>query len=119
MKRSMLGIVLVIGLVFSLSVFAYSAPPKKVAYVINGSLGDHAFYDSGYRGLVQIKKDFGVKIRVLECKFDPSLYYPSLLTAARWADVIFVISYGFEKELKQIADRFPSKIFVNVDTDVM
>ncbi len=119
MKRSVLGIVLVIGLVFSLPVFAYSSTPKKVAYVINGSLGDHAFYDSGYRGLMQIKKDFGVRVRVLECKFDPSLYYPSLLTAARWADVIFVISYGFEKELKQIADRFPSKIFVNVDTDVM
>jgi len=109
-------IVMTLLLVGSLAVFA--AAPKKIAYVINGSLGDHAFYDSGYAGLMQINKDFGVKVKVLECKFDPSLYYPSLLTAARWADVIFVISYGFEKELAQIADRFPKKIFVNVDTNV-
>ncbi len=105
-------------LVLVSSVIAFGAGGKKVAYVINGSLGDNAFYDSGYRGLTQIEKEFGAKVKVLECKFDPSLYYPSLLTAAKWADVIFVISYGFEKELAQIADRFPKKIFVNVDTEV-
>ena len=35
-----------------------------------------------------------------------------------WADVVFVISYGFEEELKTIAQMFPSKIFVNIDTVV-
>lgn len=115
MKKLLL---IVITLLLVSSMVAFGATPKKVAYVINGSLGDHAFYDSGYAGLMQISKDFGVKVKVLECKFDPSLYYPSLMTAARWADVVFVISYGFEKELTQIADRFPKKIFVNVDTNV-
>ncbi len=92
--------------------------PKKVAYVINGSLGDQSFYDSGYAGIKKIEKDFGVETRVIECNFDPSLYYPSLMAAARWADVIFVISYGFEEELKQVATKFPEKIWVNIDTVV-
>lgn len=92
--------------------------PKKVAYVINGSLGDQSFYDSGYAGIKQLEQDFGVQTRVIECNFDPSLYYPSLTTAAQWADVIFVISYGFEEELKEIAVKFPNKIWVNIDTVV-
>ncbi|MGJ8454847.1 BMP family lipoprotein [Pseudothermotoga sp. U03pept] len=92
--------------------------PKRVAYVINGSLGDQSFYDSGYSGIKQLEKDFGVQTRVIECNFDPSLYYPSLTTAAQWADVIFVISYGFEEELKEVAMRFPNKIWVNIDTVV-
>ncbi|RKX37098.1 MAG: BMP family ABC transporter substrate-binding protein, partial [Thermotogae bacterium] len=91
---------------------------KRVAYVINGSLGDQSFYDSGHAGIVQLENEFGVEARVLECNFDPSLYYPSLMTAARWADVIFVISYGFEEELKEIASMFPNKIWVNIDTVV-
>lgn len=92
--------------------------PKKVAYVINGSLGDQSFYDSGHAGIKQLEQDFGVQTRVIECNFDPSLYYPSLTTAAQWADVIFVISYGFEEELKEIAMKFPNKIWVNIDTVV-
>lgn len=92
--------------------------PKRVAYVINGSLGDQSFYDSGYSGIKQLEKEFGVQTRVIECNFNPSLYYPSLTTAAQWADVIFVISYGFEEELKEIAMKFPNKIWVNIDTVV-
>lgn len=94
------------------------AKPSRVAYVINGSLGDQSFYDSGYAGIKKLEQDFKVQTRVIECNFDPSLYYPSLVTAARWADVIFVISYGFEEELKQVAMRFSNKIWVNIDTVV-
>ncbi|GAB4308935.1 BMP family lipoprotein [Pseudothermotoga elfii] len=94
------------------------AAPKKVAYVINGSLGDQSFYDSGYTGIKELEERYGVQTRVVECNFDPSLYYPSLMTAAQWADVIFVISYGFEEELKEIAMKFPDKIWINIDTVV-
>ncbi|WP_324717187.1 BMP family ABC transporter substrate-binding protein [Carboxydochorda subterranea] len=97
---------------------ATAEAPKRVAYVINGSLGDQSFYDSGYEGLKRIEKEFGVETRVVEAKFTPSLYYPSLQQAARWADVVFVISYGMEDQLQQIADQNPNKVFVNVDTVV-
>lgn len=111
MRKVLLTILLVFGV-------CALAAPKKVAYVINGSLGDQSFYDSGYSGIKQLEQDFGVQTRVIECNFDPSLYYPSLTTAAQWADVIFVISYGFEEELKEVAMKFPNKIWVNIDTVV-
>ncbi len=111
MRKLLFVLLIVVGI-------SLLAAPKKVAYVINGSLGDQSFYDSGYAGIKQLQEDFGVQTRVIECNFDPSLYYPSLTTAAQWADVIFVISYGFEEELKEIAMKFPNKIWVNIDTVV-
>ncbi len=111
--------ILAIGALVAGSATAFAAAkPSKVAYVINGALGDQSFFDSGYAGLQKIAKDFGVQTRVVEAKETSSLYYPSILQAAKWADVIFVISYGMEDQLKKIADMYPTKTFVNLDTVV-
>lgn len=91
---------------------------KKVVYLINGALGDNAFYDSGQQGIDQIAKEFGVETRTVEANFDAGKYEPSLDAAVNYADVIFVISYGFEDQLKEYADKYPNKIFVNIDTVV-
>lgn len=90
----------------------------KVVYLINGSLGDNSFYDSGQAGIDQLKKDYGVEARTIECGFDAGKYEPSLDAAVHYADVIFVISYGYEDVLKEYADKYPDKIFVNLDTVV-
>ncbi len=92
--------------------------PKRVVYLINGGLGDNAFYDSGKAGLDAIAAQYGVETRTIEANFDPAKYQPSLDAAVDFADVIFVISYGFEDPLKEIADANPDKIFVNLDTVV-
>jgi basic membrane protein A len=98
---------------------AASAPKaQKVVYLINGALGDNAFYDSGQKGMDQIKKDYGVETRTIETNFDAGQYEPALQAAVNYADVIFVISYGFEDQLKEYADKYPDKIFVNIDTVV-
>ncbi len=90
----------------------------RVVYVINGALGDNAFYDSGKAGLDQIAEEFGLETRTIECNFDAGQYEPALQAAVNYADVIFVISYGFEDQLMQYADANPEKIFVNLDTVV-
>jgi basic membrane protein A len=97
-----------------------AAAPKvqKVVYLINGALGDNAFYDSGKAGIDAIAKQYGVETRTIECNFDAGKYEPALQAAVDYADVIFVISYGFEDQLKAIADKYPAKIFVNIDTVV-
>ena len=97
-----------------------SAPqkPKRVVYLINGALGDNAFYDSGKAGIDAIAKQYGLETRTIECNFDAAKYEPSLQAAVDYADVIFVISYGFEDQLKEVADKFPNKTFVNIDTVV-
>ncbi len=94
------------------------ASTERVVYLINGALGDNAFYDSGQAGIDRIAKEFGVETRTIECNFDAGQYEPSLEAAVGYADVIFVISYGFEDQLKEIADKYPDKIFVNLDTVV-
>lgn len=90
----------------------------KVVYLINGALGDNAFYDSGKAGIDAIAKQYGVETRVIECNFDAGKYEPALQAAVDYADVIFVISYGFEDQLKAMADKYPEKIIVNIDTVV-
>lgn len=91
---------------------------QKVVYLINGALGDNAFYDSGKAGIDAIAAQYGVETRTIEANWDAAKYLPSLEAAAAYADVIFVISYAFEDQLKEIADKNPTKIFVNLDTVV-
>ncbi|MFN7035535.1 MAG: BMP family ABC transporter substrate-binding protein, partial [Bellilinea sp.] len=121
MKKS-LFILLIVTLVFSLAACTPATStqqqPKRVVYLINGALGDNAFYDSGKAGIDNIAKEFGVETRTIECNFDAGKYEPSLRAAVDFADVIFVISYGFEDQLKEFADQYPEKIFVNIDTVV-
>ena len=91
---------------------------EKVVYLINGALGDQSFYDSGQMGMEKIKGEYGVEIRTIETNFDAGQYEPALQAAVNYADVIFVISYGFEDQLMSFADKYPDKIFVNLDTVV-
>ncbi len=95
-----------------------SPETEKVVYLINGALGDQSFYDSGQMGMEKIKSEYGVEIRTIETNFDAGQYEPALQAAVNYADVIFVISYGFEDQLMAFADKYPEKIFVNLDTVV-
>ncbi len=118
-------LVMFVTLLTIIAVLAAGCTPKaaepasqKVVYLINGSLGDNAFYDSGQKGMDKIKEQYGVEIRTIENGYDSANYEPSLEAATSYADVIFVISYGYEDLLKEYADKFPEKIFVNLDTVV-
>lgn len=121
MKKS---IVLLTALAAGIAGFAVAggsgeqAGTERAVYVINGALGDNAFYDSGQSGMDRIAADYGVEIRTIETNFDAAQYEPALEAAVRFADVIFVISYGFEDQLREYADRYPDKTFVNLDTVV-
>ncbi len=121
MKKSLL-LLLIVALFASLAACAPTAAPEqqpqRVVYLINGALGDNAFYDSGKAGIDSLQSQYGVETRTIECNFDAGKYEPSLQAAVDYADVIFVISYGFEDQLKQFADEYPDKIFVNLDTVV-
>jgi basic membrane protein A len=116
--------VVLLGALFLLgaALTAYSQTPKintnRVVYLINGALGDNAFYDSGEAGIKNIGRTYKVETRTIECNFDAGKFQPALDAAVQYADIIFVISYGFEDQLMAIADKYPNKIFVNIDTVV-
>ena len=121
MKKSVLvflAVVLALASLASCAQTPAATVSKKVVYLINGALGDNAFYDSGKAGIDNIAKQYGVETRTIECNYDSSKFQPALQAAVDFADVIFVISYGFEDQLKEIADKYPNKTFVNIDTVV-
>ncbi len=120
MKKTIFAILAAV-LVVSLIGCSSAAPTQKtqkVVYLINGALGDNAFYDSGQKGIDKLAKDYGAETRTIEANFDAGQYEPALEAAVNYADVIFVISYGFEDQLKEYADKYPDKVFVNLDTVV-
>ena len=114
----LLSVILVLSLIGCSATSNSAANTKKVVYLINGALGDNAFYDSGQSGIDKIKSEYGLETRTIEANFDAGQYEPALQAAVNYADVIFVISYGFEDQLKEYADKYPNKIFVNLDTVV-
>lgn len=120
MKKTILALLSVLVIVSLIGCAPAASAPKteKVVYLINGALGDNAFYDSGQKGMDKLADEYGVEIRTIETNFDAGQYEPALQAAANYADVIFVISYGFEDQLKEYADKYPNKIFVNIDTVV-
>ncbi|MEI6290719.1 MAG: BMP family ABC transporter substrate-binding protein [Chloroflexota bacterium] len=120
MKKVIFALMAIVLVASLLGCSSAPAAPKaqKVVYLINGALGDNAFYDSGQKGMDQIAKEFNLETRTIETNFDAAKYEPSLQAAINYADVIFVISYGFEDQLKAYADKYPDKIFVNLDTVV-
>ena len=117
MIYSVLAILIVLSLV-GCAPTSQAPKTEKVVYLINGALGDNAFYDSGQLGMDKIAEEYKVETRTIETNFDAGQYEPALQAAVGYADVIFVISYGFEDQLKEYADKYPNKIFVNIDTVV-
>lgn len=121
MKNRVVAFALAIIAILSLTLgSSLAAPPKhKVAYIINGALGDLSFYDSGQEGIDRMRKELNAETRTIECNFDPVAYPQALQSAVAWgADVIFVVSYGFEDLLMQDADTYPDKKWINLDTVV-
>jgi len=121
MKRMLCTLLalMIIGLSFAGCKPTVTGPKTdKVVYLINGALGDNAFYDSGQKGIDNIKNQYGVETRTIECNFDAGKYEPGLEAATQYSDVVFVISYAFEDNLKAMADKYPDKVFVNIDTIV-
>lgn len=92
----------------------------KVAYVINGALGDKAFYDSGQSGMDKIAENFNVEITTIENNFDPARYNQSMEAVVRWgADVVFVIPYGYEDLLIDYVKRYPNIKFISIEPVVV
>ncbi len=117
-KIHLVLILAVLAAVFGLTATVSAIDITKAIYLINGSLGDNSFFDSGEAGMKAIAEEFGVDYRTIECGYDTGQYEPALNAAVQFADVIFVISYGFDDILAQYADEYPDKIFVNLDTAV-
>jgi basic membrane protein A and related proteins len=90
----------------------------SIVYLINGSLGDHGFYDSGETGLKKIAQDFGAQVRTIEADFDHSKFAESVTTAFKSGDVVFAVAFGFEDLLLSAAAKNPDIPVVSFDLNI-
>lgn len=97
---------------------AAAAKAFKVAVVSDiGGRGDLAFNDMALKGADDAARDFGIRGVELISKVEAD-YVPNLTTAAKDPAVQLIVGVGFllSDALAQVAQRFPNKNFVGIDT---
>ncbi len=98
-----------------------TVPPGKVIKIAVvsdiGGRGDLSFNDMAFKGADEAARDFGVQVMELISKTEAD-YIPNLRTAAQDPDVKLIVGVGFllSDALAQVAQEFPDKYFVGIDT---
>ncbi len=95
-----------------------TAAPFKIAVVSDiGGRGDLSFNDMAFKGADDAARDFGVEVVELVSKSEAD-YLPNLRTAADDPDVKLIVGVGFllSDALYQVAQEYPDKNFVGIDT---
>ncbi len=92
-------------------------PPQntyKLAFIINGTLGDHSFFDSGKEGLDKITADFGDQIQTTyyELTYDNSTWYSKTEDiVSQDYDIIVAGTYDMLGYIGELAKEYPEKQF--------
>lgn len=90
----------------------------KVGLVLAGGLGDRSFYDSSNEGVEKAKEDFGVEVKVFECRNDPSLFNDQMVQASQYADIVAVVGHEFGDIAPEMANEFPDVYYIYVDSEI-
>ena len=80
-----------------------------------GGLGDRSFNDGAYAGLQACKAQGGVQVQALQSK-SAADYQPNLtVLATEGFDQIFAIGFLMNRDLTEVARRFPNRHFAIID----
>ena len=83
---------------------------KRIVYVINGTLGDKSFFDSGNDGMKEIESKYGDKVETdtREMGYDTSVWESTALDIASegW-DVMILGTFDMVDYADEIATQFP------------
>jgi basic membrane protein A len=91
---------------------------KKIVLLVNGSLGDRAFFDSGAEGIAAIKAKHGdaVETKIIEMGTDQTKWLPTLEDVSEQGyDLIYAITFQMVDPLADVATRYPDQKYVLVD----
>ncbi|GAC1299647.1 MAG: BMP family protein [Vulcanimicrobiaceae bacterium] len=95
------------------------ATPLRVALVTDaGGLGDKAFNDAAYAGLLQAKAKLGAEIAVLQSKSAADYQSNITVLADQDYDATFAIGAPMRNDLAAIARNYPRRRFAIVDAFV-
>ncbi len=83
-----------------------------------GGLGDQSFNDSAYRGLKDARDQLHADISVLQSR-SAADYQPNLTVLAnKGYDLIYAIGFLMERDVAEVAGRFPQRRFAIIDAVV-
>jgi basic membrane protein A len=103
---------------FLFSVSEAEAGAMRVIVLTDAAgLGDKAFNDVCWQGVLKAKKDFGVDAQFLQSR-EQADYASNLALAARRADLVVTLGYLFTDSLTQVAPRFPQTRFIHIEGDI-
>lgn len=92
----------------------------NVAILLNGNLGDKAFYDSAASGGEMIKNELGAEVKVVEMTYDQTKWTPTLIDFSENedTDIIIVGTWQMTERLQEIAPQYPDKKYIIFDSSV-
>ena len=92
----------------------------NVAILLNGTLGDKAFYDSAANGGKMIQDELGAKVNVVEMTYDETKWMPTLVDFSEdpETDIIIVGTWQMVEKLQEIAPQYPDKKYIIFDSAV-
>lgn len=101
---------------------AATATGKKlnIAVLLNGNLGDKAFFDSAAAGAKMMVDQLGCTTKVTEMGFDETKWLPTLIDASEDPsyDIIIVGTWQMQEKLQQVAPQYPDKKYIIFDSSV-
>lgn len=96
-----------------------SSDQLDVALLLNGTLGDKAFFDSANRGIKAIEKELGCKTKTVEVGFDDSKWEPALRDLCdEKHDIVICGTWQMAEIVAKVAVDYPNQKIIVFDTSV-
>lgn len=91
-----------------------------IAILLNGTLGDKAFFDSAANCAKMIREDLGDNTKVVEMSYDETKWMPTLIDFSedKETDIIVVGTWQMSEKLQEIAPQYPEKKYIIYDATV-
>ncbi len=93
----------------------------RVTFVVNGTLGDKAFFDSAERGLERAQKDFGIQLKTIELGNDATKWESGLADAmadVKNYDILAAQGGDLVEFMQNNADKYADKKFIFFDIPI-
>lgn len=120
-RRGAWRLFLAAGLVSLMALYSAGQAETKAARVIvitdAAGLGDKAFNDVCWQGVLRAKQDFALEAQFLQSR-EQADYVSNLSLAARKADIVVTLGYLFADALKSTAPYFPKTRFIHIEGDI-
>ncbi len=92
----------------------------NVAILLNGTLGDKAFYDSAANGGKMMQEELGLNVKTVEMTYDETKWMPTLIDFSedKDTDIIIVGTWQMNEKLQEVAPQYPDKKYIIFDSAV-